>query len=165
MRLPWSGTPEEVRFKGQKILSKGERTYCCGFTFTVAMKVATDRGLLREASVESVRKLQKDWYGTTKESRETQCVFALKKLGIGKAVKAEEAQPGDFVQFWRKKSGHSVIFLEWVVKDGKQVGLKYRSSQPKTNGIGDNVEYFSDSQIKGASIDRSRCHLCRLHNK
>ena len=32
-------------------------------------------------------------------------------------------RPGDFLQFWRtNKSGHSVVFLEWVEEDGRRLG-------------------------------------------
>src|SRR3954469_19848759 len=74
----WKGTgvPEEVRFNGKTILEKGKSTYCSGFTFGVAMKAATERGLLKNKTVEQVRTFQKEWYGATKESGETQCAYA-----------------------------------------------------------------------------------------
>src|SRR6478672_1815962 len=107
----WKGTgvPEDIRFNDKIILSKGKATYCSGFTFAVAMKAADERGLLKDKTMEQVRGFQKDWYGATKDSGETQCVYALGKLGIGKQVTEKEAKPGDFLQLWRtNKSGHSV---------------------------------------------------------
>src|SRR5687767_9457655 len=70
-----SGTPEEINFKGERILPKGESTYCSGFTFAVVMKAAEERGLLRDKTPDQIRAFQKDWYGATKESGETQCVL------------------------------------------------------------------------------------------
>src|SRR4051812_28567293 len=66
----WKGTgvPELIQFNGQTILGKGMHTYCSGFTFSVAMKAAAERGLLQNKSVEDIRAFQKEWYGATKES-------------------------------------------------------------------------------------------------
>ncbi len=162
-----SGVPEEIQFKDERILAKGnDGTYCCGYTFAVAMKVATARGLLREKSVEEVRRFQKQWYGATEESAETQCAFASEKLGVGKVVKAKDAQPGDFLQIWRtNKSGHSVIFLDWVMEGGLPIGVTYRSSQGSTGGIADHTEYFAGVPGKKGSVIPERLHFCRLNKR
>ncbi len=168
-----AGVPEAIRFRNQTILAKGakgtkgEGTYCCGFTLTVAMKAAETRGLLEGKTVAEIRAFQKQWYGVPKASKETLCVYAVEQLGIGRAVKLADARPGDFVQFWRQnKSGHSVIFLDWVVGDdgagAQRVGLRYRSSQGSTKGIGDRVEYFSDAPNHQGGVLRERTHVCRL---
>ena len=52
-----------------------------------------------------------------------------------------------------------MIFLGWEEKDGKRVGFKYRSSQGSTKGIGDNVEYFSDSGMEKGKVDRKRVYF------
>jgi hypothetical protein len=160
-----SGTPQEVRFKDARILAKGENgTYCCGFTFTVVMKAATEAGLLKDKSIEQIKRFQKEWYGAVddKPTRERQCAVALEHLGIGKQVSPDEARPGDFLQFWRTKSGHSVVFLKWVERDGQRIGFTYRSSQGATDGIGDKTEYFKDSGIAKADVDPQRMYFGRL---
>src|SRR3954471_23372096 len=142
--LKGTGVPEEISFNNKIILAKGKATFCSGFTFAVAMKAATERGLLKGKTTEQVQAFQKEWYGATKESGETQSAYALKKLGIGKPVSFEDAKAGDFLQLWRtNKSGHSVVFLEWVTDAGRPIGVKYRSTQTSTNGIGDRTEYFT----------------------
>ena len=161
----WKGTgvPEDVRFGNVTILAKGKATYCSGFTFAVAMKAAEDRGLLRGKTEEQIRRFQREWYGSTPESAEKQCAFALEKLGIGGEVKAADARAGDFLQLWRtNKSGHSAVFLEWVIEDGKRVGVKYRSTQKSTGGIGDRVEYFDGVAGRGGKVDRKRMWFGRL---
>jgi hypothetical protein len=113
----WKGTgvPEEIHFKNERILATGKGTYCCGFTFAVAMEVAQERGLLAGKQPSQIRSFQKQWYGATEESREIQCAMAVEKLGIGQRIEPDEALPGDFLQFWRtNKSGHSVVFLDWI---------------------------------------------------
>jgi hypothetical protein len=113
-----------------------------------------------------VRGFQKDWYGATKDSGETQCVYALGKLGIGKQVTEKEAKPGDFLQLWRtNKSGHSVVFLDWVTDSGRPIGVKYRSTQTSTKGIGDRVEYFTGAPGKKGAVDPKRLYFGRLNVK
>lgn len=161
-----SGVPEEIQFKGERILPKGEHTYCSGFTFCVVMKAAEKRGLLRDKSPDEIHAFQKNWYGATKESGETQCAYAVEKLGIGKQVDAKRAKPGDFLQLWRtNKSGHSVVFLDWV-KEGRQpIGVKYRSTQTSTDGIGDRIEYFAGVPGHGGKVDPERIYFARLNTK
>jgi hypothetical protein len=161
-----SGVPEDVRFNDTLILPRGKATYCSGFTFAVAMKAADERGLLKNKTIEQVRGFQKDWYGATKESGESQCVYALEKLGIGRPVTIKNAKPGDFLQLWRtNKSGHSVVFLEWATDAGRPVGVKYRSTQTSTNGIGDRTEYFTGIPAKKGSVDPKRLYFGRLMDK
>jgi len=163
----WKGTgaPEAIRFGATTILEKGKSTYCSGFTFAVAMKAATERGLLKGKTAEQVRTFQKDWYGSTRESGETQCAYALEKLGIGKEVRVADAREGDFLQLWRRnKSGHSVVFLDWVTEGGMPIGVKYRSSQKSTDGIGDRVEYFAGTPGKKGLVDPKRLYFGRLNS-
>jgi hypothetical protein len=165
--LKGTGVPEAIEFGGERILSKVEpTTYCSGFTFTVVMKAAAERGLLAGKAADEVRKFQKQWYGATKESGETQCAFALEQLGIGTQIKPERARPGDFVQFWRtSKSGHSAVFLGWVTEGRRKVGLKYRSSQPATKGIGDHIEYFADVEGHKGKVLPERIYFGRLDGR
>lgn len=159
-----SGTPKDLIFDGTKILSKSPQgTYCSGYTFMVAFDVLNASGKLDGFDVSTVKKLQQNWYGSNEASAETQCLMALEKLGLGKGVTLEQAMPGDFVQFWRNnKSGHSVIFLSWV-KDstGKITGIKYRSTQKLTDGIGDRIETIGAGE---KDINSERVYVVRLNS-
>ena len=158
-----SGSPEDIVFQGRTILAKGANgTYCCGFTFAVAMRIAASRGLLADKTVEQVRRFQREWYGATPASREKQCALAAADLGIGREVPLDEARPGDFIQFWRASgTGHSVVLLRPIRRDGRLVGLEYRSSQGSTDGIGNRIEHFADADPEGAIL-RDRTYVCRL---
>lgn len=167
----WAGTgcPSEVTFGGKRVLAQSTGgTYCSGFTFTVAMAVAERRGLLAGKSLADVKAFQKDWYGASEKGRETQCAYAVEHLGVGKAVPIDDARPGDFVQIWRvpgkttKASGHSVVFVDWVIEGGEKVGLKYRSSQGSTDGVATTSERFSDASSKPGRVDRKRTYAGRL---
>jgi hypothetical protein len=127
----------------------------------VAFDVLNANGKLDGFDVSTVKKLQQNWYGSNDASAETQCLMALEKLGLGKGVKLEDAKAGDFVQFWRNnKSGHSVIFLGWVKDNaGKIAGIKYRSTQKLTDGIGDRTETIGDGE---KDINLKRVYVVRL---
>ncbi len=162
-----SGVPRDIHYDGELILKAQEKgTYCSGFTFCVAMEAAQERGLLKGKTAEAVRQFQKEWYGSTKEAAERQCALAVEHLGIGREVKSlADAQPGDFMQIWRtNKTGHSVLFLDWVREGEQVVGIKYRSSQKSTDGVGDRVEYFADAPGHGGKVDRKRTYVARLED-
>jgi len=160
------GVPEDVVHKGTVILSKAKSrrgSYCCGFTFAVVMKAAAWKGLLADKTVAQVRRFQQEWYGATKASRERQCAMAVVNLGIGREVKLKDARPGDCMILCRaNSSGHSVVFLGWVWKARRRVGIRYRSSQPYTKGIGDLTEYFAGLDGRTQGIDPKRTHVARL---
>jgi len=163
-----SGVPREIKLNGQTVLPAQKKgTYCSGFTFSVAMDAAAERGLLKDKQLDAVKQFQKEWYGVPKDAAETQCALAVERLGIGKRVKnLEDARLGDFVQLWRtNKSGHSAVLVELVRDGGKIVGLHYRSSQKSTDGIGDRTEYFADAPGKAGKLDRARIYVARLNEK
>ena len=163
-----SGAPRAIEFDGETIVKAQEKgTYCSGFTFSVVMQAAAERGLLHGKTADEVRRFQKEWYGVPKDAAEKQCALAVERLGIGQHVKKlDDARPGDFVQIWRtNKSGHSVVLVELVREDGRTIGLKYRSSQRSTNGVGDRVEYFADVAGREGKVDRSRTYVARLNSR
>jgi len=154
-----TGVPVEIRHQGQLILSKGAKVYCSGLTFAAVMLAAEQAGLLKDKTVAQIRAFQKAWYGGAGDI-ERQQGPAMEALGIGRNVPADQAQPGDFVQLWRtNRSGHSVVFLDWLREGGRIVGFRYRSAQPSTNGVGDSQERFSDA---GGAVLRSRTYFSRL---
>jgi hypothetical protein len=157
-----TGVNETLTHQGETVLEKQPvGTYCCGFTLQVAFKFAQQRGLFDGNSFEEIRRFQREWYGSTEASGETQCTLAMTNLGVGHAVSHDDARPGDFGNFWRTKSGHSVVFLNWITDDdGNRIGIHYRSSQGKTDGIGDRTEYFKNH---GGHVDPDRLYLCRFN--
>jgi hypothetical protein len=160
--LSSTGTPEDLIHNSDTILAKSHSgTYCSGFTFYLLFNALKENGLLERYTKTDLKRMQKQWYGNTKEASETQCLYVLEKEKLGRKVELEEAEPGDFVQFWRNnKSGHSVLFLGWE-RDSVGVisGLKYRSSQTKTDGIGDRIEAIGTGP---KDINRWRLYIARL---
>lgn len=165
----WSGTgcPEIVSHKGQVVIAKSatNTTYCCGFTFVVAMKILQKHNLIDDKTFAQIKKFQQEWYGATPESAEKQPVIALTHLGLGKEISFQEAKPGDFIQLWRGKTGHSAIFKGWIINEKQDtIGIQYRSTQKSTNGIGDNKEYFEGIEIdsKKGEVIRKRTYFARI---
>jgi hypothetical protein len=119
-------------------------------------------------SVNNMRDFLLTWYnakGTSKEQGD-QLAGAIVKYGLGRRItNLEEAETGDFVDFSRAKSGHTVVFINWI-RDSKRniIGIKYWSTQESTNGINFKEEYFSDNSkenVKGY-IDRKQLFIGRV---
>lgn len=163
-----TGSPAEILHDGRVVLAKQPKgSFCSGFTFAVAMETARRRGLLAGKSVDELKQFQKQWYGATPKAAERQCALAVAQLGIGREIKSlAEARPGDFLQLWRtNKSGHSVVLVKLLREDARIVGIRYRSSQKSTDGIGDRDEYFADVLGQRGQLDRKRIYVARLLEK
>jgi hypothetical protein len=160
--LSASGVARPIVFKGVQILPASNGRYRCGFTLEVFMAVAERAGVLDEREPWEIARLQKEWYGTPKYARKRQLVEAMERIGIGREVSLDHAKAGDFAIFSRPGSGHSVILLGVVRRREEIVGIKYRSAQPSTDGVGDAVEYFIESGLDGSSILRDTLVIGRL---
>lgn len=161
-----SGAPKALHAAGVQVLAAGDEgtTHCSGFTFAVMWTVAEARGLIARFSPDQLHHLQRAWFGAEGDA-ERQAGPALAALAIGDSVPLEACMPGDFVQFWRGRTGHSAVLLEWRGEGARRTGLRYRSSQASTAGIGDHEEYFSDAEGpdgKRGEVDRQRTYCARL---
>jgi hypothetical protein len=163
-----TGCPKTLSHGGDVILSGSDKgTYCCGFTFAVAVESLERAGALDSKSAVELKAFQKVWFGATSDSeeQEKQCALAVEQLGVGASVPMDEAMAGDFAQLWRrgdKPSGHSILFLGWLEVGDERIGLSYLSSQSSTGGIGYGVEYFSDAEAGAGRVDRDRIYFARL---
>lgn len=162
----WSSTgcPEALVRGNDTLLRKSKAgTYCSGFTFTVFFRVMNSIGAFDTLSIIDLKSIQQDWYGNTGPSAERQSVYVMEKWNLGAQIEMDQARPGDFVQFWRNNNtGHSALFLNWI-RDGSGTitGLKYRSSQRPTNGIGERTEPIGD---QSRALNPKRIYLGRAWN-
>ena len=151
----YDGSSMDVMLMGKRVMRGEEqkRTFCCGLTLEVFARVYDEwlmeqpEGFEPPVTPDNWRDFQRVWF--VLEANGPGPSAALEKYGIGRQIQAHEALPGDFVQIWRTSrtggqgSGYSVVFLDWVRNDaGKVVGMKYWSTQPGTNGINENIEYY-----------------------
>ena len=94
---------------------------------------------------------------------------ALERFGIGRQLKFEELQPGDFINFNRESgSGHACVFLGYLDGAGRDVashgasvaGFRYFSAQGKNSedgGFGYRWAFFAGkgpSSLPGKRLDR-----------
>lgn len=158
----YDGSTTDVLFNGRLVM-KGEpkgRTFCCGMTLELFYKyLQQNPALASKVSAVDLEQFKADWFCHNIYSPGPQ--DALEASGCGKRLyDLNEALPGDFVQIWRNdKSGHSVIFVNWLLnREGKRSGLQYWSTQPATKGIGFSSEIFGSApkQINEQYISVSR---------
>jgi hypothetical protein len=161
-------------------------SYCSGITYEAVAPVIIAKRWLETKNHTDVVTFQQLWYVVCpegiKKSSGLHCkhpdgsVYALSKIKreaavlaiehakIGHKVDYKKARSGDVVQLYRSGWGHSVLFKSWIQSDGSTsstfdsntAGLKYFSSQPATNGVGDHVECFKTSTCPKA------CGSCNL---
>jgi len=156
-----SGLPIDIKdSKGLVIFSKTPdgSTFCTGFSFAVFMIALWNRG--KKFDKATIQKLQKQWNQGDASKKPKLCVDAVVSNNLGEEITLEQAEPGDFVQFWRKKgSGHSAILLEKVKQGDKIVGLKYYTSNSSTQGPGEGKEKFVDA---GGGVIRENTYFARI---
>ena len=175
------GTTLNIDYLGQRLSTVREDrgTHCVGMSWQVCITVLqkwadakNDSGRIAAMSVADMKDFVDKWFVKLKGAPlaaplEMGAVYALTSWKLGKQIPFEQAQAGDFVQFWRKDdSGHSCIFLHWVYdKKGEIIGFKYWGSQPTTDGIGTLTEYFSPVEYTlkpEKQVQKNRFYIGRL---
>ena len=142
------GSTEDVIYKGNVILKGNPEglSYCCGLVAEVFFKwaIANDIDL---GSYSDVMQIRRGIF--IAQNPDLKPLYELKGIvdatsKFTREVKLEDAKPYSFAQLWRNNgSGHTVIILEVLKRlSGEVVGVKYWSTQPSTQGIGERTEYF-----------------------
>ena len=166
----YKGVSRDLYYQGTKIANanpdSSHSTYCCGLSYEVyyrtIMHILAEQELkpelngMKASDFENFISL---WF--VQETKGDGPGLALEAYGLGKKIdKMHDVEAGDFVQIWRSSgSGHSVIFIEWVINEaGDTTGMTYWSTQPKTNGVNYNTEYFDGY---GGKIDPTITHYSR----
>lgn len=160
----YDGATTDIVVNGQTVMTgepKG-RTFCCGLTLEVYYRYLQSAPKLSTASAALDHKdFKGNWF--CKEINSPGPLDALSKYQLGTAITNwDEARPGDFVQLWRtNRSGHSVIFINWVYSSkGDKIGIQYWSTQIPTSGIGYRTELFGNMPGVGL-VDPDRLSIAR----
>jgi len=175
----YNGVTENIIYQGSPIAKANpngsKSSYCVGLTYEVFYKAMQERNKEAGISPENFNNMTIDnmkdflltWYAAqgSPKSEGDQLAGAIVKYGLGTQItRLEDAKAGDFIDFSRKRSGHTVVFINWL-KDGKGniAGFNYWSTQESTNGIGYNEEYFSDNKgaLKG-TVNRNQLYIGRV---
>jgi hypothetical protein len=151
----YNGVTQDLRYKS-RIVAKAHPnwtrcSYCCGLTFEVFVRAMQYRNIQKGLdpddfngmSFSDLFNLLQLWYI---EGPGDSPQFGIVSYGLGKKIdKLEDARAGDFLDFSRNnKTGHSVIFVDWVKDDSEKItGFKYFSSNSK--GVGFATEHFVDA--------------------
>lgn len=144
----YDGGTTDVIVNGFRAM-KGEpkaQTFCCGLTLEVFYKAADRFKATSNFTSETLPLFKGLWF--CEKIYSPGPTDALTAFGMGREIiNHKDVLPGDFVQLWRNnKSGHSVIFINWVYKPEttEPAGFVYWSTQTSTNGINFNTELFGD---------------------
>jgi len=176
------GTARNIDYLGARLSTVRENggTHCVGITWQLGMSVLEEwatgqdsSGAIAGMTLDDMEEFIRRWFvkesggGGLSPPEEEGAVYALESFGLGRSVSFQEAKAGDFVQFWRLDgSGHSCVFLHWVYDaNGNIIGFHYWGSQPQTDGIGTDTEYFSPNEyalLPGRLLDRDRFYIVRL---
>lgn len=129
-------------------------SYCSGSTYTAFIEAlnfmfAKSKAKLSAERLEAFRMQEPDnsrredgvkFWGKWNDDGFGNHFSLVQYSKIAEPVSPEEARPGDFMNIsWKSGNGHSVIFLGWYNdKNGKKY-VYYWSSQPKTNGLGNEL--------------------------
>ena len=166
----YDGVTQDLCYQGEMIANANEdssgSSFCCGLTFEVyyrsILRAMEDLGMeenLNDMEASDFTDFISRWFVLEKNGDGPG--LALVTYGLGKKIeKMQDVKKGDFVQIWRTSgSGHSVIFIDWTLNDkGDTTGMRYWSTQPGTDGVNYNTEYFDDYDGK---IDPSVTHYSR----
>jgi hypothetical protein len=153
---PESPTGYEVKLFGHSLIKPTRMTsYCSGSTYSAfieAMNLLYQKDTVKKLSPERMEAMRMQEPDGTRRNDNVKFWgkwnadgfgnhFALLQYAqMGKVIKPEDARPGDFMNIsWKSGNGHSVIFLGWYIDENNVKNIVYWSSQPGTNGFGDQM--------------------------
>ncbi len=165
----YNGVTQDIWYQGRVVAKAHPNwtrcSYCCGLTFEVFCRAMQYRNIQKGIEADNFNgmsfhdlfNLLQLWYIEGAGDSPQRGIAAY---GLGKKIEnLEEARAGDFLDFSRNnKTGHSVIFINWVRDDtGKITGFKYFSSN--SGGVGYQTEHFADT---GGKVLRNYFRLARV---
>jgi hypothetical protein len=158
-----AGTTRDLAVGTDVIAHGGPGNHCVGITLEVLWRALAEcpGGVDAALTAATAPAFKRVWYVPAVGGAGS--AEALPAFGLGARLALADARPGDFVQAWRFDGlGHSMVFLGWD-RDaaGTITGIRYWSSQPWTDGIGESSTAvgagdgaFDPAQIY---IARARC--------
>lgn len=177
---------EKVKFSGSsRNYEPYGKSYCSGLTLEIWHRAMKKRD--RDTGIPEERE---DWNGLgrkgififkklwnvihiryedtgKKVSSRPSPATALELSGVGYTVtwgdedKFDRVRKYDFCDISRTDgSGHSIIFLNWIRRNGQIAGFRYYSTQKSTDGQGYNTEYFKGY---GGKVLKHYFHAGRMY--
>ena len=175
----YNGVTSNIYYQGKLLLkahpSGNRASHCVGITFEVFFKAMQARnkaaGLaaanFNGMSYSEMTDFMLTWFVAQGAKDQSNLAVAIEKYGLGKRITdLSDAKAGDFIDFSRTNgTGHAVVLINWIKRDGKIIGLRYWSSQESTGGIAYAEEYFNVLRPDGTpygSIRRDRIYIGRV---
>jgi hypothetical protein len=155
-----AGTTRDLTLGGHLLARGGDGNHCVGVTLEVFWRALAGcpGGVEAALDVDGAEALKRTWYVPVAGG--AGAAEALPAHALGERVATlDDARPGDFLQGWApdRSIGHSAIFLGWDRDDaGAIAGVRYWSSQPWTDGIGESSMVLGDD-----GFDRAQVYLAR----
>jgi hypothetical protein len=163
----YNGVTTNIHYQDKLLLkahpSGNRASHCVGITFEVFFRAMQARnaevGLSKDdfnrMTFSELQDFMLLWYAAQGPKETSNPAYAIVKYGLGEQIHDwKEAKAGDFIDFSRTNgTGHSVVFINWLRRDGAIVGLRYWSSQESTGGIAYKEEYFSTENRGGILTD------------
>jgi len=176
----YNGVTENLVYQGRLLLkahpSGNRASHCVGITFEVFFKAMQRRNRdlgkspddFNGMSWEELYDFALTWYVANGPKDQSNVAVAVEKYGLGKRIwNLEDARAGDFIDISRDNdTGHTAVFIEWIRKNGKIIGLKYWSSQSSTGGIGYKTEYFNVPDENGkpyGNVLKDQVYIARVY--
>lgn len=156
------GNLHEWKYQGKVFAKKPDEqaTYCIALMLDAYLGAcrasAGDNFELPTVPRNQIWQFRRDWYGFDGNEKTLVRTLVERKLGV-EITNPADAKPGDLVQFWRQKSGHAVMFLNWKLnKKNEIIGINYWSTRQGT--IKEATEYINGY---GGSVDPKRIYIVR----
>lgn len=176
----YNGVTEDLYYGGEVLLKanpNGNRaSNCTGITFEVFFKAMQKKNQDLGLALDDFNGMNKEelldfvltWFVAKGDKAESNLALAIEKYGFGKRIyDLEELRSGDFMDLSRENNtGHAVIFMDWIRKEGEIIGFKYWSSQGSTKGISYKEEYFNIKDKNGnkyGNVIIDNLHLARVY--
>ena len=151
-----AGTTRDLTLDEAVIAKASTGNHCVGMTLEVFWR-ALDACPQRALDLAAAQDLKRRWYVPVLGGRGPADALLAHRLGTEVAL--DDARPGDFMQAWNHDDtfGHSMVFLGWQRDAANRItGVRYWSSQPWTEGIGE-----SEHPIGETGFDPSRIYIAR----
>jgi hypothetical protein len=117
------GATEQMDWRGEKILRKGDHVSCVYTVYETMMTAAKMLGFEDDITTEEIEELKRWCFVYGDEYREG-IGGGLEATGLGSIIDVKDARAGDVAQIWDTTDG-KVVFGHCVIILGEEEGTKY----------------------------------------
>lgn len=181
----YDGSTKDVVFENEVVLhgypkdkiGSDNKPFCHGCGLTMQLCLSAYQKMIEEKKIDPVASFtadevkgpfKKEWFVEQIEGDGPG--IALKNANLGACVPKSEAQPGDFVQFWRHPTpgkgaiGGVGVFMGWKVDSAQHVvGLYYFSAFQQGGTVIKALDFSSEDEKKPGTANMACVYFSRLY--